>query len=129
MQIKITSQLRFGIILLLAACEGGTTFTKTIENKSSESITVVLFTTLGEKNEAVINPNTTKEIYWNDMIGSFVDNTHNCTTLIDSIYLGISNNKVLTKDIMNAANWDRASAKGRNAREDCTFTIYNTDLQ
>jgi|GEM_PF-1833231 len=134
MSLKIkrsNALISVGIISLFfwTSCEGGTFFTKTIDNKSSETITVKLFTIYGDNNTVMINSNEAKEIYWDDHIGSFVDENYNCTEMIDSVVLSISSGKKLTKDIMNPDQWIRNSKGGRNAREDCVFTITNNDFQ
>jgi hypothetical protein len=114
--------------LALSSCEGGTTFTKTIENKSSESITVRVYSIYGAGESVTINANESAQIYWDDQMGFFVDNSYTCTNLIDSIAVSISNNKTLLKDVMNADNWIRESKDGRNSREDCTFAFTDNDL-
>ena len=88
MSLKIkrsNALISVGIISLFfwTSCEGGTFFTKTIDNKSSETITVKLFTIYGDNNTVMINSNEAKEIYWDDHIGSFVDENYNCTEMID----------------------------------------------
>lgn len=77
----------------------------------------------------VILPNNSKEIYWDDKLGSFVDDSYSCTQFIDSVALIITGNKVLIKDILEPDNWLRKSKGGRNSREDCTFVITGKDLQ
>ena len=52
-----------------------------------------------------------------------------CTQLIDSVEISITNNKILTKDIMNSNNWQRMSKGGRNSKEDCLFIISDEDIQ
>lgn len=117
------------IVVILTSCEGGTTFTKTIENKTSETITVKLFTTLGTQDPVSLSPNETKQVFWDDQMGRFTDNSYTCTTSIDSVQVSITNGKTLIKDIMNPDNWIRESKGGRNSKEDCTFIIKNSDLQ
>lgn len=118
-----------GLIILFLSCEGGTTFTKTIDNKSSESITVKLITIYGSNTHLTIETNESKEIYWDDQIGSFVDDSYTCTQIIDSVEIKVTNNKTLIKDIRNPDNWIRKSKDGRNSREDCIFKVTNNDLQ
>ena len=130
--MKTKSILCFSLItlmILLTSCEGGTTFTKTIDNRSSESITVQLFTIYGSYESLTVNSNVSKEIYWNDQMGSFVDDSYTCTQIIDSVEITITNNKTLTKSIMNPDNWIRESKDGRNSREDCIFIITDDDIQ
>jgi len=117
------------VVVFLTSCEGGTTFTKTIENKTSETITVKLFTTLGTNDPVSLSPNETKLVFWDDQMGRFAGNSYTCTTGIDSIQVSITNGKTLIKDIMNPNNWIRESKGGRNSKEDCTFIITNSDLQ
>ncbi|PLX07292.1 MAG: hypothetical protein C0598_13235, partial [Marinilabiliales bacterium] len=111
------------IVLLMASCEGGTTFTKTIENKSSETIIIKLYTVYGSNDPITINSYESKEIYWDDQMGRFVDDSYNCMDVIDTVEITITNNKKLLKDIMDSANWLNESKGGRNSREDCTFII------
>ena len=130
--MKTKSTLCFNLItlmILLTSCEGGTTFTKTIDNRSSESITVKLFTIYGSYESLTVNSNVSKEIYWNDQMGSFVDDSYTCTQIIDSVEITITNNKTLTKSIMNPDNWIRESKDGRNSREDWIFIITDDDIQ
>ena len=117
------------IIILLTSCEGGTTFTKTIDNKTSESITIKLITIYGSNEPVTIMSKESKEIFWDDQMGNFVDDSYTCTQMIDTVEITITNNKTLTKDIMNPDNWIRKSKDGRNSREDCTFTITDDDIQ
>jgi hypothetical protein len=117
------------LLIALSSCEGGTTFTKTIENKSSEEISFKMFTIYGSNNSYVINPNESKEVYWDDQMGAFVDASYSCTLEIDSVQLTISNGRILKKDIMDDENWIRISKDGRNSREDCIFIIVDEDLQ
>ncbi len=114
---------------VLFSCEGGTTFTKNIENRTPETIQVKLHTIYGNIDETVINPNESKRIFWDDQIGSFVANSYTCTQLIDSVEINITNGKVLLKDIMNSDNWVRKSEGGRNSREDCLFVISIEDIK
>jgi len=117
------------VLVVFASCEGGTTYTKTIENKSSDTILLTIFSAYLNDQSFTINPNDSQEIYWDDQMGSFVGDSYSCTQEIDSMEITISNNKVLMKDIMNSVNWIRESKDGRNSREDCTFIITDEDLQ
>ena len=116
-------------IILLSSCEGGTTFIKKIDNRTDETISVKLHTIYGSNDETTINPNEIKQLFWDDQMGNFVDNSYTCTQFIDSIEIHISNNKVLTKDIMDSNNWERVSKGGRNSMEDCKFVIFSEDIQ
>lgn len=115
--------------ILFSSCEGGTTFTKSIDNRSDETIQVVLHTIYGSHEESTIQPNESTQIFWDDQMGFFVDDSYTCIQLIDSINITVTNNKMLTKDIMNPDNWTRESKDGRNSREDCLFIIMESDLQ
>ena len=130
--MKIKSILYISLITLiisLISCEGGTTFTKTIDNETAESITIKLTTIYGSNEPVTIMSNESKAIFWDDQMGSFVDNSFTCTKMIDSVEIKITNSKTLTKDIMNPDNWIRESKDGRNSREDCAFTITDDDIQ
>ena len=117
------------VITILSSCEGGTTFTKSIENRTTETIRVKLQTIYSSQDEITINPNESKQIFRDDQMGRFVDNSYMCTQLIDSVEISITNNKILTKDIMNSNNWQRMSKGGRNSKEDCLFIISDEDIQ
>ena len=116
-------------IFILPSCEGGTTFTKSIDNRTSDTVRVKLHTIYDSKNEITINPNESKQIFWDDQMGSFVDDYYTCTQLIDSVEISITDNKVLTKDIMDSNNWERLSEGGRNSKEDCFFIISEENIQ
>ncbi|MFN5346493.1 MAG: hypothetical protein ACK44N_07835 [Bacteroidota bacterium] len=77
----------------------------------------------------VINAHEYKTVFTDEQNRSFVGDSFNCTSLIDSVDFNISNGKILIKDIMNSANWIQKSTKGRNSREDCIFEITDNDLQ
>lgn len=96
---KYTGLLIFALIVL-ASCEGGTTYTKSIDNRSSETITIGLYAYYGNNETNTINPSESKAIFWDDQMGSFVDDNYSCTQEIDSIVLAISKNKILKKDII-----------------------------
>ncbi|MEE4176319.1 MAG: hypothetical protein V2I46_02295 [Bacteroides sp.] len=117
------------LMLFLGSCEGGTTFTKTLDNRSSEDITVKLYTHFGESSPVTVNSNEKKEIYWDDRMGHFVDETYTCTQIIDSVAIRVTNDKVLVIDFLDPANWTRESRDGRNAREDCTFVVTDEHLE
>jgi hypothetical protein len=116
------------ICIVLVSCEGGTTFIKTIDNRSSETIVITLFTAYGSNIADTIRANESKEIYWDDQMGRFVDDSYCCTEVIDSVEITITNNKTLIKDIMDSGNWIRKSEGGRNSMENCSFIITDTDL-
>ena len=118
----------FSLLIALSACEGGTTFTKTVENQSSESISLKVFSAYGSNSSTTINPDESVEIFIDDKLGSFTDTTYHCTQELDSIQVMISDGKTLVKDIMNSENWTSESKGGRNSREDCTFVITNEDI-
>ncbi len=125
----IQFSLCFSILLLLCACEGGTTFTKSINNTSSETLTVTAYTVYSTGNEVVLNPNEEKEVYWNDFMGRFTGDDYTCTNDIDSIVITTASGKVVTKNLLDANNWTRESKDGRNSREDCTIDITDEDFQ
>ncbi len=117
------------LALFLVGCEGGTTYTKTIDNRSSDTLAVRVYTVFGSSDTSLVMPGEATEVFWNDVMGQFVDDTYDCVQMVDSIYVQPSSGRVLQKDIMAGDNWDRESKDGRNSREDCTFTILESDLQ
>ena len=129
MKNQISKLSSLSVLLLLFSCEGGTTFTKTIDNASSENMTIKLSTVYGHQEEISIHSMESKQIYWDDQMGRFVNDNYLCTESIDSIEITLTNNKTLVKDILNSDNWQRESKDGRNSREDCTFYFNNADLE
>ena len=119
------------IVSIFAACEGGTTFEKDFVNNSSETITIDMFiSSLTSYQETFeIAPNESKTIFWDDQMGRFTDDSYTCLNEIDSVHISISNGKTLTRDFMNADNWEHSSKDGRNSRETCTFTIDDEHLE
>jgi hypothetical protein len=128
MKKTIVLSISMAVITLFSSCEGGTTFSKGIENRTSETIKVKLHTIYGNIDETTINPSDTKQIFWDDQMGFFVDDSYTCTQLIDSVEIDITNGKILIKDIMNSDNWERTSKGGRNSKEACLFIISNDDI-
>lgn len=127
---KIT-KIFFGLAATVAlySCEGGTTFTKNINNISSETLTVTVHATFGDLEPVTIAPNEEKNIYWDDQMGRFTTDAYRCTNELDSITVSVSNGKILTLDLMDDNNWIKESKDGRNSREDCTVTISDNDLE
>lgn len=117
------------ITLMMVSCEGGTTFTKTVENNTSEYITVKLFANADSSDAVILKPKETKLVYTYVQKGMFTGKSYTCAQIIDSVHWEITNNKTLNKDIMIGDNWTRKSTGGRNAKEDCTFSISDSDLQ
>ena len=118
------------VLLTLNACEGGTTYSKTVKNKSSETLTIKFYSAYGGSESTVsIEPNRNKDIWVDYQQGSFAGNSYNCTQEFDSVKVAVSNNKTLGTDMMNPDNWDRESSDGRNAKERCTFEVHDQDLE
>ena len=117
-----------GIALFLISCEGGTTFTKTIHNNSSYTITVSLYSILNGTSISTIPSLAYEEFYWDDQERRFVDDSYSCTQEFDSLIVSVSKDKTLLKDIMNPNNWVKNSSGGRMSREDCVFIISNDDI-
>ncbi len=118
-------------IAFLYACEGGTTFTKTINNQSSDTISFKLFHARTDKfvETRTICPNQSAEIYNDYRERKFVGDSYECIEEYDTIKPKVFSGKSLKKDIMNADNWVKDSKGGRKSREDCTFTVRSKDIQ
>lgn len=116
-------------LLFFASCEGGTTFTKHLVNNSSETITVRGLRVIGPSDSTVIKPGESQLIYWDYTLGLFTPNNYDCVYEFDTFELGVSNGKILVKDIYDADNWSRESKGGRKSEENCTFTVTNDDLE
>ncbi|MEZ4982242.1 MAG: hypothetical protein R2769_11785 [Saprospiraceae bacterium] len=115
--------------LFLLSCEGGTTFTKEIINNSEDTLKVSIYSLLGSPQEFRILPGASEIVFWNDRLGSFVDETYNCLEEIDSFKVIVSGNKILEKDLMEISNWVRSSKDGRNSEENCRFTVSIEDIK
>ena len=116
-------------LLTFISCEGGTTFTKHIENNSSETITIQLFQLdIDNQDSYVIAPGENQVVFFQDILGLFVGKAYDCLSELDSISVSVSNNKSLIKDIMLDENWQSESMGGRNSKEKCTFQITDEDL-
>ncbi len=117
------------VILTIMSCEGGTTFTKIVENNSSETIALKVYINIfSEAQDIEIEPNQSKTIFVFDNERGFADSEYDCASEIDSIRVTTTNGKILTKDILKGDNWTRESKGGRNAKETCTFQIAEEDL-
>ena len=121
------------LMLLFSACEGGTTYTKIIDNQSEDDLTVRLQTTALSTAEVILIPaRKSQTIYVQDFLGQFADDTYDCTTDIASIEIEVSNNLSLSlsKDPINPNNWMQESKKGkRNSTEVCTFVVRAGDFK
>lgn len=117
------------VAIFLAGCEGGTTFTKTIDNRTADTIAIRIWTYFGNTDTLLVEPETMREVYWNDLMGRFTDESYNCLEMVDSIYIDVMGPRELIKDITDPGQWQRERTGGRNSREDCTFTIQESDLQ
>ncbi len=117
------------LYLVLTSCEGGTTFTKKVNNQSGDTLIVATYSVYASDKPVTIPPGTSKEVFWHDQLGGFVDDSYSCTDELDSLLISTSGGKSLLTDPMDENNWSRQSRDGRNSREDCTFTVTDEDLQ
>ena len=129
MKINTIQLTLFVIALILSSCEGGTTFTKTIYNDSSEEIELTMYSYMVQTQHFTIKPKEAQQIYWNDEIGSFVDDSYTCTQSLDSVKITILSGNKLKKNIMDSTNWYASSKGGRNSREDCYFAFTDEDIE
>ena len=53
---------------------------------------------MGATEPVTVKSNESKAIYWDDQMGSFVDDSYTCTQMIDSVEITITNSKTLTKE-------------------------------
>jgi len=116
------------LIVFLISCEGGTTFTKTIQNNTPYTITLNVYSVLNGTSISTIPALAYEEFYWDDQERRFVDDSYSCTQEFDSLIVSISDDKTLLKDVMNPDNWVKNSSGGRMSREDCVFIISNDDI-
>lgn len=83
------------LLIFLSSCEGGTTYTKTIENNSSETLTVNGYSVYWGNNSIIVGSDKTKDIWIDSQLGSFVNDSYQCTQGIDSIEVDVTDNKTL----------------------------------
>ncbi len=115
------------LLVTMSACEGGTTFTKSLTNNTSETITLSVFSS--SEREVTIAPDETKSIWMEDHDRRFAGDDYTCVNELDSILVSVSNNKILLLDLMDSNNWMLETSDGRNATANCTITISEEDLQ
>lgn len=112
------------LVTALMSCEGGTTYSKIVDNQSSETLTILIFQSVFHQDTVFqIDPGQRQTLFLDDQLGRFSGDTYHCTQEIDSAKVSVSNGKMLLKDIMNSDHWTRESKGGRNAKEICTFTV------
>lgn len=117
---------------MLISCEGGTTYTKTISNKSNDTLTILIFSQWEYMEDSIVLlPDKTETIFFSDKLGG--DETPIiCTAEFDSINVLIPDNKVLKKDILDNSNWDfhlNSKKNGRFVNQYCEFEIQSDDIE
>jgi len=124
--------MRFAPILFFAliSCEGGTTYTKSIQNDSSETLNVTTFSYyLGQQGFDGIQSGETREVYFIDLERQFSGPNYNCTEDVDSISVLTNSGKTLVQNILSREDWTRESMGGRMSREDCVITLTDSDFE
>ena len=121
------------LAVLLVSCEGGTTFTKSIKNNSTETFDVTLYlsstySVQTSTSTYEIKPGETREMFWNDWERRFVNDMYDCTQEIDSFSFNIFSESTISVDLMDVVRWGHSSKDGRNSREDCVFEITDDDF-
>ncbi|MFC2114688.1 hypothetical protein ACFLRI_05010 [Bacteroidota bacterium] len=120
-------------LVLLLSCEGQTIYYKKVINKSSETVTIKFYSTFSSNAEDsfVIEPSTDELIYWSEQRGGN-QTAVDCASNIDSVLVWISNNKNLTKSLLDESNWS-LEMKVRKYQgfvdQTCVFDIHQTDIQ
>jgi hypothetical protein len=92
-------------------------------------LTVKLFTTYGVRDPVTVPAGESTEIFWDDQVGFFVDDSHTCTEFIDSVQVTVTNGRTLAKDLLDSDQWEKSTRSGRNSRVDCTFVLTEADLE
>ena len=129
MKSQLTRLLLILLTVTLASCEGGTTFTKKIENQSEDTLTVFIYSYADQKGPLSVPPGTAREIFWSDRMGMFVGEDYTCTDEIDSLAILVEGGKMITFDPLDDNRWFMEQKGGRNARVICTLVISGRDLQ
>ncbi len=119
--------LTIGFPFLLYGCEGGTTFTKSIQNLTNEPFQL----TVRMENSSdtfQIEPMEELQFYWSDQMGYFTDDSYACVHEIDTISLQLIQGGSILIDPMDPASWMKLSESGRNSKEDCILIITPSDI-
>lgn len=119
--------LIIGISFLLHGCEGGTTFTKSIQNLTNEPFQLIVRM---ENSTDTFQIDAMEELqfYWADQMGYFTDDSYTCLQEIDTISLQLIQGGLVLIDPMNPASWMKISESGRNSKEDCILIITPSDI-
>lgn len=125
--IKTLVSLSF--IFALYSCQPGCQFTRTFQNYSSKAVVV---TNMFAVESVTLQPYDIKtETYSQD--GSFkywYENGY-CACSGDVKFKLKDSTKIITKDIKNCDNWQRAAQKGsfKSGRFSCVFTLNDSDIK
>jgi hypothetical protein len=125
-------QILFALCLTasLLSCEGGTTFTKTLVNRSDVAVTLRTTETIAAFTDSfTVQPQTSQTIYFSDRMGLFVTDLYPCLSEFDSLFVELPDTLVLLKNILDESNWEKELTGGRNAQAICTFVIEAGDIQ
>jgi hypothetical protein len=118
-------------LALLMGCEGGTTFTNSLDNQSDSDLLVIIHTNTGFIDTVSLHKHSSQTIYWTDEIGRFVpDSTiYSCASPFTSLSILDLSFSEIAKNYHIDSVWTHSYKRGkRNSFESCTATITNDDL-
>lgn len=116
----------------MTACEGETTYTKTITNNNTDTVSMSIYSQWEYMEDSIfLLPKTSKIIYISSNLGG-TDTPMLCTTEFDSIFVSVSGDKVLKINIMDNDNWTYRINSNRNGSvvdHYCNFEIKDGDIE
>ena len=113
------------------SCEGGTTFSNTLDNQSDSDLLVIVHTNSGFIDTISLNRHSFQYIYWDDQMGRFVPDSliYECSSPFTSLSILDSSFSVIAKNYNTDSVWTHSYKRGkRNSYESCTATITNDDI-
>ena len=118
-------------LVLLIGCEGGTTFSNTLDNQSDSDLLVIVHTNSGFIDTISLNRHSSQYIYWDDQMGRFVPDSliYECSSPFASLSILDSSFSVIAKNYNTDSVWTHSYKRGkRNSYESCTATVTNDDI-
>ncbi len=108
---------------MFASCDKTVTYSKSLDNQTDETITLN-FVVNGNESTMSVPPNSLASTIIDEQDGD-IDSEYSCTSEFESIQATVSNNKLLTLNILDESNWIRQGGDD----VDCLITITQADIQ